>query len=66
MTMFTEAYIGYDRTEEEMKGRTCTCPETGNPDEFGDGSSLPCMSDMNGMCGYPEIHCHNCVYCQKK
>lgn len=66
MSMFTEAYIGYDRTEEEMKGRTCTCPETGNPDEFGDGSSLPCMNDMNGMCGYPEIHCRNCVYCQEK
>lgn len=63
--MFYDAYIGYDRTEEEMKGRTCTCPETGHPDEFGDGSSLPCMSDMNGLYGYPAITCRNCSYCQK-
>lgn len=64
--MFSDAYIGYDRTEEEMKDRVCTCPETGNPDEFGDGSSLPCMSEMNGMFGYTEIHCSNCAYCVKR
>lgn len=29
MTMFAEAYIGYDQTEEEMKGRTCTCRKPG-------------------------------------
>ena len=64
--MWYDAYIGRERTPEEMKGRRCTCPETGNPDEFGDGSSLPCMHDMNGMCGHPEIHCANCCYCEKE
>lgn len=64
--MFADAYIGYERTDEEMKDRVCVCPETGHPDEFGDGSSLPCMSDMNGLCGYPYIRCKNCSYCVKK
>lgn len=56
------AYIGYDRTEEEMKGRVCTCPENPEVDEFGDNSWLPCMS----MCEHIEIRCDNCLYCQKK
>jgi len=61
-----DAYIGYDRSEEEMKGRVCTCPETGNPDEVGDGSSLPCMSPINGMLGHIDLHCSNCSYCQPR
>ena len=64
--MFFDAYIGYDRTDEEMKDRHCTCPETGTPDEYGDGSSLPCMSDMNGLGGFPDLCCRNCIYCTKK
>lgn len=64
--MFSDAYIGYDRTDDEMQDRVCICPESGNPDEFGDGSSLPCMSDMNGMLGYPNLKCCNCVYCVKR
>lgn len=46
-------------TKEEMKGRVCSCPEAGNPDEFGDGSSLPCMDwspDVN-------LPCSKCIYC---
>ena len=64
---FYDAYIGYDRSEEEMKGRKCTCPETGENVDYltGDGSSLPCMHDMNGLCDYPYICCKNCMYCQK-
>ena len=56
------AYIGYDRTEEEMKGRVCTCPENPEANEWGDDSWLPCMS----MCEHIEITCKNCLYYQKK
>ena len=62
--MWKDAYIGYERTTEQMENCHCVCPETGNPDEFGDGSSLPCMNDMNGLLGV-EIKCSNCIYCQK-
>ncbi len=62
---FIDCYIGYERSEEDMKGRKCSCIETGNPNEFGDGSSLPCMSDMNGLMGYPDLHYANCIYCIK-
>lgn len=58
-----EAYIGYERTKEEMKGKHCVCPENPNVDEFGDNSWLPCMSPANGAFG-PEIHCSNCIYLQ--
>lgn len=61
--MLNSCYIGYNRTDEEMENRVCSCPETGSPNEFGDGSSLPCMSDFNGLMGYPEITCRNCIYC---
>jgi hypothetical protein len=60
-----DAYIGYERTEEEMVGRHCTCPENPNVDEWGDNSWLPCMAMDNGMFGNPEIICRNCMYCQK-
>ncbi len=43
-----------------MKGTTCTCPETGNPDEYGNGSSLPCMA--------PDVWtltCKQYIYCRK-
>lgn len=49
-------------TSEEMKGRFCSCPETNSSNEFGDGSSLPCMSwepDNN-------LTCKQCIYCTKK
>lgn len=49
-------------TQEEMKGRVCSCPETGNPDEFGDGSSLPCM----GMELDNELRCCKCIYCVER
>lgn len=62
---FYDAYIGYDRTEDEMEGRRCTCPENPDVDEFGDNSWLPCMHDMNGLCGYPFVRCRNCAYCEK-
>lgn len=48
--------------KDEMEGRVCSCPETGQPDEFGDGSSLPFMSmeiDNN-------LSCNKCIYCIKK
>lgn len=46
-------------TEEQMEGRVCFCSETGNPDEFGDGSSLPCMSmEPDNM-----LRCKTCIYC---
>ena len=64
--MLNSCYIGRNRTDEEMENRVCSCPETGNPNEFGDGSSLPCMSDFNGLIGYPEITCRNCIYCIEK
>lgn len=63
---FYDAYIGYDRTEKEMEGRVCTCPENPEADEWGDNSWLPCMSPANGMLDYPCICCKNCMYCQKK
>ena len=68
MALFFNSYIGYDRTEEDMEGRVCTCPEENeNVDPItGDGSSWPCMSDGNGMDGYPTIRCCNCIWCQKK
>ena len=63
-------YLNAFRTEslsvEEMKGRICTCPETGTPDEYGDGSSLPCMSPDNGMFGQPILTCDKCIYCNIK
>lgn len=49
-------------TKEEMQGRVCSCPETGNPDEFGDGSSLPCMS----MEPDNKLKCSKCIYCIKR
>ena len=64
--MLNSCYIGRNRTNEEMENRVCSCPETGNPNEFGDGSSLPCMSDFNGLMGYPEITCRNSIYCIEK
>lgn len=60
------AYIGYDRTEQEMEGRVCTCPENPEVDVWGDNSWLPCMSPINGMCGHIAVRCCNCLYCQKK
>lgn len=60
------AYIGYDRTEEEMEGRVCTCPENPDADEWGDNSWLPCMSPINGFDGHATITCKNCLYCQKR
>ena len=65
--MFFNAYIGYDRSDKDMEGRKCTCPEEGENVDYltGEGSSLPCMHDMNGLGGYPYICCRNCMYCQK-
>ena len=62
----TDAYIGYERTEEEMKDRVCICPEASDVDfTTGDGSIKPCMHDANGLIGV-EIHCSNCMYCVKR
>lgn len=48
--------------EEDMEGRVCSCPETGNPDEFGDGSSLPCMGwELDN-----DLRCSMCIYCVKR
>lgn len=46
-------------TEEELKDRVCFCPETGNPNEFSDGSSLPCKQ-MDS-----DLPCSKCIYCIK-
>lgn len=59
---WTDALRDIELSEKEMEGRVCSCPETGQPDEFGDGSSLPCMSmeiDNN-------LSCNKCIYCIKK
>ena len=62
--MNLDAYtIGVNRTDKEMENTTCGCRETGNPDEYGEGSSLPCMDYMNGLFGNPEITCRNCIFC---
>lgn len=61
----SEAYIGYERTDEDMKNRHCTCSENPNVDWTGENSWLPCMDDANGLIG-PEIHCNNCIYCVKE
>lgn len=45
-------------TKEEMENTVCTCPETGHPDEFGDGSSLPCMEIDS------ELRCCQCTWCK--
>lgn len=50
-------------TDEEMKGRVCSCPETGNPDEYGDGSSLPCMEHTLEEI---TLKCSKCIYCIKR
>ncbi len=60
-----DAYVGYERSEEEMKDRCCACPENPDVDPLGDTSWLPCMSPANGFFG-PEIHCANCIYCVKR
>ena len=62
---YLNAFRSQELTPEEMKGTTCTCPETGNPDEYGDGSSLPCMAHDNGMFGQPVLTCKQCIYCRK-
>lgn len=49
-------------TDDEMKGRVCGCRETGNPDEYGDGSSLPCMS----MDPDNDLRCKQCIYCMQR
>lgn len=49
-------------TQEEMKDRVCACVETGNPDECGDGSSLPCMSNEFDN----NLTCRTCIYCMKR
>lgn len=68
MAFFFDSYIGYDRTDEEMEGRHCTCPEENEDVDpiTGDGSSWPCMHDMNGLGDYPHICCRNCSWFQKK
>ena len=62
---YLNAFRSQELTPEEMKGTTCTCSETGNPDEFGDGSSLPCMAPDMGMFGQPVLTCKQCIYCRK-
>jgi len=44
----------------------CNCQDESSPidDPYGDNSSLPCMSPLNGMIGYPELHCKNCILCE--
>lgn len=49
-------------TKAEMKDCVCSCPETGNPDEFGDGSSLPCI----GLERDNTLKCCQCIYCVKR
>lgn len=60
------AFRAKELSDEEMIGTICSCPETGNPDEFGDGSSLPCMAPDMGMLGKPTLTCKQCIYCIKK
>ena len=54
---------GKPLTDEEMKNRVCTCPETPDVDEWGDNSWLPCMSMGPDDIG---LHCNTCIYCQTK
>ena len=49
-------------TQEEMKDRVCGCIETGNPDEYGDGSLLPCISNERNN----ELTCRTCIYYLKR
>ena len=63
---YLSAFRNKELTDEEMQNTVCTCPENPNVDEYGDNSWLPCMSPINGMLDYPELHCNICIYCQSK
>ena len=63
---YLNAFRIRELSEEETKGRICTCPETGTPDEYGNGSSLPCMAPDMGLFGQPVLTCSKCIYCNKK